>query len=60
MDIDNYRGITLLSCISKHFIRIINARLCVFLESNNLLGVDQAGFRYGYSTMDYKKIYIYI
>jgi len=52
-DPDNYRGITLLSCIGKLFTALINQRLSVFLEANNLLGEEQAGFREGYSTLDH-------
>ena len=52
-DPDNYRGITLLSCISKLFTMVLNTRLMDFLEYNNLLGVEQAGFRPNYSTMDH-------
>jgi hypothetical protein len=52
-DPDNYRGITLLSCISKLFTALINSRLSEFLEENNMLGEEQAGFRKGYSTLDH-------
>jgi hypothetical protein len=52
-DPDNYRGITLLSCIGKLFTALINKRLYQFLEVNNLLGEEQAGFREGYSTLDH-------
>ena len=34
-DPENYRGITLLSCIGKLFTACINARLCRFLESSD-------------------------
>ena len=52
-DPDNYRGITLLSCIGKFFTLLINARLTDFIETNNLLGEEQAGFRAEYSTLDH-------
>ena len=52
-DPDNYRGITLLSCMSKLFTMIINKRLSDFLEDNKLLVEEQAGFRDGYSTLDH-------
>ena len=52
-DPDNYRGITLLSCIGKFFTMVVNTRLTDFLESNDLLGEEQAGFRAGYSTLDH-------
>ena len=52
-DPDNYRGITLLSCFSKIFSSCINSRLSFYLEENNLLGENQAGFRSGYSTLNH-------
>ena len=52
-DPDNYRGITLLSCIGKLFTSIINERLSKFLNNNKLLGEEQAGFREKYSTIDH-------
>ena len=52
-DPDNYRGITLLSCLGKLFTMIINSRLNKYLEENQLLGEEQAGFREGYSTLDH-------
>jgi hypothetical protein len=39
----------LLSCIGKLFTSLINSRLSEFLETRNLLGEEQAGFREGYS-----------
>ena len=52
-DPDNYRGITLLSCLGKLFTLVINVRLHMYLEANALLGEEQAGFREGYSTLDH-------
>ena len=52
-DPDNYRGITLLSCVSKLFTSVINNRLNEYVESNRILGHEQVGFRRGYSTMDH-------
>ena len=52
-DPDNYRGITLLSCIGKLFTSIINERLNKYLNDNNLIGEEQAGFRENYSTTDH-------
>ena len=49
---ENYRPITLLSCMGKVFTAILNARLTAFLESNNLLNENQAGFRKNHSTID--------
>ena len=51
-DPNNYRGITLLSCLGKLFTNIINNRLAQYLEDDNILGEEQAGFRAGYSTLD--------
>ena len=50
---DNYRGISLLSCIGKLFTSLLNARLRAFLDRNQGLGESQTGFRPGYSTMDH-------
>ena len=49
---DNYRGITLLSCLGKLFTSIINDRITKFVENNNILSEVQAGFRKGYSTTE--------
>ena len=50
---DNYRGITLLSCIGKLFTATINAWFSLYLDAAELFGEEQAGFREGYSTMDH-------
>ena len=52
-DPDNYRGITILSCFGKLFTSVLNNRLNDFLESNNILCEEQAGFRKHYSTVDH-------
>ena len=52
-DPDNYRGITLLSCIGKLFTSAINARLTNYLDNIGAIGDEQAGFREGHSTMDH-------
>ncbi|XP_071959459.1 uncharacterized protein [Antedon mediterranea] len=44
-DLNNYRGITLNSCVSKVFTRIISNNISKFLESNNILSEIQGGFR---------------
>ena len=49
----NYRPIALTSCICKTMERMINDRLVWFLESNNLISGNQAGFRKNYSTNDH-------
>ena len=53
LDTDNYRDITLLSCMGKLFTFILNERLKLFLSCNKILCEEQAGFRNGYSTSDH-------
>ena len=48
----SFRLISLISCVSKLFERIILSRLLSFLESNFILSPHQAGFRPGRSTLD--------
>ena len=48
----SFRPISLTSCISKLFERIILSRLLVFLESISILSPRQAGFRPGRCTLD--------
>lgn len=50
---ENYRPITLLSCLGKLFTSILNNRLSKFLENNEILSENQAGFRKNYSTLDH-------
>ena len=52
-DPSNYRGISLLSCMSKVFSALISNRLSRFCENFDILGSEQAGFRKGYSTTDH-------
>jgi len=49
---ENYRPITLLSCLGKLFTSIVNQRLTEYIESNNLLNHNQCGFRRNHSTVD--------
>ena len=49
----NYRGISLLSCISKLYSAFINNRLTKYLEDNELLSDEQNGFRSGRSCEDH-------
>ena len=53
LSVDNFRPITLLSCIGKLFTAVLNNRLNAYLEEYNLLNENQAGFRSGYSTTDH-------
>ena len=48
----SFRPISLTSCVSKLFERIILSRLLFFLESNSILSPRQAGFRPGRSILD--------
>lgn len=50
---ENYRGISLLSILSKVFTSIINTRLYNWAEEENKICEEQAGFRRGYSTVDH-------
>ena len=50
---DNYRGISLFSVLSNLFTNIINNRLTLLSESNQVLNDAQAGFRKGRSTVDH-------
>ena len=49
---DNYRGISLLSILSKIFTKCLNNRLVNWAEINNKMYEEQAGFRKGKSTID--------
>ena len=44
-DLNNYRGITLNSCTSKIYTKIITKNISNFLESNDTLSEIQGGFR---------------
>ena len=48
----SFRLISLTSCITKLFERLILSRLTFHLESNHLLSSSQAGFRPGRSSLD--------
>lgn len=49
---ENYRPITILSCLGKLFTAVINNRLNEFAEENDLIEPCQAGFRKQHSTAD--------
>lgn len=49
---NDFRPITLINCDSKEFERMVNNRLIWILERNEFLGVEQAGFRRGHSTIN--------
>ena len=52
-NVNNYRPITILSCLGKLFTSVLNSRLTAFLDSNEILLENQAGFRKGYETTDH-------
>ena len=49
---ENYRPITLLSCLGKLFTSILNTRLSNYAEKYEIICLKQAGFRRGLSTSD--------
>ena len=49
---ENYRPISLTSCVSKLMEKIINIRLSIVLESSKLIPDNQFGFRRMHSTID--------
>lgn len=50
---ENYRGISLLSVISKVFTYILNKRLTSWAEEEHKICEEQAGFRKNYATTDH-------
>ena len=52
-DPDNYRGITILSCMGKLFTAVLNQRITNCTESRGIMGDEQAGFREGFSAIDH-------
>jgi len=50
---ENYRGISLLSIVSKVFTSILNKRLYQWAESEHKICEEQAGFRKHYATTDH-------
>ena len=51
-NVENYRGITLVSCMSKLFTSILNKRITVLCDKFNIISDAQFGFRKGRSTVD--------
>ena len=49
----NYRGISLLSCLYKMYTSLLNQRLSLYCESNDLLVDEQNGFRAARSCQDH-------
>ena len=53
VDPNNYRAISITSCLSKVFTSMINNRLNDFCENNKVLPKEQIGFSKGFSTSDH-------
>ena len=51
-DCNNYRPISLLTCISKILEKLVHNRIYTFLEQHKLLNPLQFGFRKGHNTID--------
>lgn len=51
-DVNNYRGITRVSCFGKLFTTVLNKRINDWCENNNILSDSEFGFRKGRSTVD--------
>ena len=49
----SYRGLSLLSCIYKIYSSVLNNRLVIYLENNNILHDEQNGFRSKRSCQDH-------
>ena len=49
---ENYRPITLLSCLGKLFTSVLNNRISTYVEKYEIICHNQAGFRKGLSTTD--------
>ena len=49
---NNYRPISIFSCLEKPFTLILNERLNAYLDEFSLNNESQIGFRHGYSTND--------
>ena len=52
LDTNNYRGISLTSCLGKCFTSILSERLYNYVDSSEKLGREQCAFRKGYRTTD--------
>ena len=50
---NNFRPISVTSLLSKLYTNILNKRITNFVESNDILPVEQAGFREKFSTIDH-------
>ena len=53
LELNNYRGITLLSMLGKISVGVLNNRLWEVVDRFDILRENQAGSRHGYRTTDY-------
>jgi hypothetical protein len=51
-DTNNYRGVTLISCMGKLFTSVLNRRLLKWDKENSVISDAQFGFKPGHSTVD--------
>ena len=49
---DNYRGISLLNICSKLYSFVLNKQITKWIDDNEIIGEEQAGFRGDHSTSD--------
>ena len=50
--VDNYRGITLLPTITRIFFTVLSQRILDWAEQNNVIPIEQFGFRPGHRASD--------
>ena len=50
---DNYRGISLLNICSKLYSSVLNKRISSWIDVNQVIGEEQAGFRAEHCTADH-------
>ena len=51
-DVNNFRGITLLSTLGKLFTKVLRNRLTFWSDTYDIVSDSQAGFRKGWGTID--------
>ena len=51
-DCNNYRGISISSCLGRLFTKILQTRISKYLEDHDKIENNQAGFRHNYRTTD--------
>ena len=49
----DYRGISLLRSFCTFFRSCLNRRLTIFIENNNIVQAEQAGFKADFSTIEH-------